>query len=116
RRIDFPANATRLELRDDGHVLQPIDNTIAHGAFLHVGYRFIRQMEIMLRGDFYDADVNNDGGRELWPTLGVNYYLDGIHARVTAEYILKVREKLDSGGEMENYLVHGVFFQLCLVL
>lgn len=116
RRIDFPGNATRLELRDDGHVLQPINKSMAHGAYLHVGYRFIKHMEIMLRGDFYDADMNKDGGREIWPTLGVNYYLDGIHARVTLEYIVKIREKFDSEGQMDSYLVHGVFCQLCLVL
>ncbi|MFH1434434.1 MAG: hypothetical protein ABIJ56_01840, partial [Pseudomonadota bacterium] len=126
RRLYYPDGATSLlyneeERRFTYPSVSP-DPTLSHGAYLHAGYRFISMLEIMLRGDYFDADLDSDLGQEIWGTLGLNWYLDGIHARMTLEYILKARQRWKDPEapaqdlEAERYIDHGVAFQLALFL
>lgn len=110
RRIYYPDGALDPQMLP----VEP-DPRVGHGGFLHAGYRFVKRLELMLRGDYFDDNMDNeDLGEEIWGTLGVNHFLDDIHARTTLEYILKVREKEDGSGE--RTLDHGLYFQLCLMI
>ena len=124
RRLYYPDGATFLLYNEEGPGYPAVspDPLVSHGAYLHAGYRFISMLEIMLRGDYFDADLDSDLGQEIWGMLGLNWYLDGIHARMTLEYILKARQRWEDPDapeedlETEYYVDHGVYFQLALFL
>lgn len=96
------------------------DPLVGHGGYLHIGYRFIRMLEVMLRGDYFDADMDSDLGQEIWGTLGFNWYIDELPSRLTLEYILKTKERdrniAEAGVQHEYYFDHGLYFQLCLMI
>ena len=122
RRIYYPDGATWFNADERTFPGVSPDPLVSHGAYLHAGYRFISMLEIMLRGDYFDADLDSDLGQEIWGTLGLNWYLDGIHTRMTLEYILKAKQRWEDPEapaqdlEAERYIDHGVTFQLALFL
>lgn len=114
RRVYYPDNA----LTPAGASVDP-DPLVAHGAFLHFGYTFLKKVEPMMRFDYFDSDMDSDLGQQIWGTLGLNYYIDGAHARLTAEYVLKALQRDGDPGtpvDVEYYIDHGLYFQLCLML
>jgi hypothetical protein len=111
RRIYYPAGAVGPDYASVSR--HPL---VANGAYLHMGYRFMRPLEVMLRGDYYDGDLDDeDNGQQIWGTLGLNYYLDDLHARMTLEYVMKAIQRT-TNGEDNDYEDHGISFQLCLML
>lgn len=92
------------------------DPLVSHGGYLHLGYKFIEMLEVMMRGDYFDTDMDSDLGQQIWGTLGLNYYLDGVHARMTLEYIMQSKQREDAAGKTEYYINHGLYFQLCLLI
>jgi len=115
RRLYYPGGAVSPE----GDAVDG-DPLVAHGAYLHVGYRFIKMLEVMLRGDYLDRDMDSDLGQEIWGTLGLNYYLDDLHARLTLQYILKAKQRWEDPAaadlQVDNYFDHGLYLQLCLMI
>jgi hypothetical protein len=115
RRIYYPGGAVSPE----GDAVDG-DPLVAHGAYLHLGYRFIKMLEVMLRGDYLDRDMDSDIGQEIWGTLGLNYYMDDLHARLTLEYILKAKQRWEDPTAadltVDNYFDHGIYLQLCLMI
>ena len=120
RRIYYPDGAQTPEADPTKRKNVSPDPLVAHGAFVHFGYIFIKRIEPMLRLDYYDKDIDSDLGQEIWGTVGLNYYIDGLHARLTGEYILKVlqrdKDTNTTAIEAENFLVHNILFQLCLMI
>jgi len=111
RRIYYPAGSVNPE----GFLISTTP-LISHGAFLHAGYRVIKPLEIFMRGDYFDSNLSNkNDGQNVWATLGINYYLDDLHARMTLEYIPKIIQK-EVDFKDKKYTDHGIYFQLCLML
>ena len=80
----------------------------SYGYYAHVGFKVKPQIELLLRYDNIDPDTDanaNDypgAGATTWITLGANYRIDGDHAKISANYIMKKEEVPDGDDEPDN--------------
>ncbi len=67
--------------------------------FGHISYKVAPKCELLARYDFYDPDTDMDydaatvgtgDDHEVWLTVGVNHYLDGVNAMFYLNYIHKM--------------------------
>jgi hypothetical protein len=62
------------------------------GYYVHAGFRFNPQIEILARYDSYDPDVETDDDAETWMTGGINFFLDKDHVKISLNYIKRKEE------------------------
>jgi hypothetical protein len=73
----------------------------AFGFYAHASYQPVKQLEILGRFDYFDpsTEAGNDIGH--WTTVGVNFFLDGINAKLSINYVYKVDETRSFRGWSE---------------
>jgi len=62
------------------------------GFYAHASYQLIKQLEILGRFDYYDPSTEAKSDIGWWTTVGINYFLDGINAKLSLNYVYKVDE------------------------
>ncbi len=74
------------------HLSRWRDSGTAYGLYVHGSVQLTRQFELLGRFDFFDpsSSVRSDMG--YWVTGGVNWLVDGIHAKLSVNYIYKLEE------------------------
>lgn len=85
------------------------DSTInSMGFYGHLGFKPIPQVEVLGRFDSFDPNLDVDDDEETWITGGVNFFIDGEHAKISVNYVMK-----GEPAEIDNDEVLGqvqVFF------
>ncbi|TES90121.1 MAG: hypothetical protein E3J87_10610 [Candidatus Cloacimonadota bacterium] len=69
-----------------------IDDLKSAGFYGHVGFNVNPQIELLGRYENFDPDADTDYDAMTWITGGANYRLDGEHAKISANYIMKQSE------------------------
>ncbi|MCB9295629.1 MAG: porin [Lewinellaceae bacterium] len=76
---------------------EPIADINGDGFYVQGAYLVLPKLELALR--YQELDQDNDlahdimGGREMWTSIGANYYIRGHTFKVQAEYTFKREEK-----------------------
>jgi len=95
------------------------DSTInSMGFYGHLGLKLnlgegLPAVEILGRYDSFDPDMDVDDNAETWITGGVNFFIDGEHAKISLNYVMKKEETPAGVEEPDNDEVLGqvqVFF------
>ncbi len=98
-----------------------VDSTInSLGFYGHLGLKLnlaegMPAVEILGRYDSYDPNTDGDVefDSETWITTGINLFLDGEHAKISVNYVMKKEEVAEGVEEPDNDEVLGqvqVFF------
>jgi phosphate-selective porin len=117
-KLDYPINEMTLKIRgefvmastDWGDPDDPVEwKTQAY--FAHAGLQVCPKIEVLARYEGIDPDTENDNDEHPGSeddgmscfTIGLNYYLDGLHSMIYLNYIhqMYAHEDIDSEGKIQ---------------
>ena len=96
--MDYPLNEDMTIVLKGEYVMGAYDmgndtTMNSAGFYAHLGFQPNPQFELLGRYDSYDPDTDMDNDAVTWITGGVNYFIDGQHAMISANYIMRSVEE-----------------------
>ena len=92
--MDYPLNEDMTIVLKGEYVMGAKEfmadsTTNSAGFYAHLGFQPNPQFELLGRYDSYDPDTDMDYDASTWITGGINYFIDGQHAMISANYIMR---------------------------
>ncbi len=92
--MDYPLNEDMTIVLKGEYVMGAnewmADSTMnSAGFYAHLGFQPNPQFELLGRYDSFDPNTDMDNDASTWITGGVNYFIDGQHAMISANYIMR---------------------------
>jgi hypothetical protein len=101
--MDYPLNEDMTIVLKGEYVMEAkelmADSTMnSAGFYAHLGFQPNPQFELLGRYDSFDPNTDAENDASTWITGGVNYFIDGQHAMISANYIMRDVEEESTGG------------------